>query len=176
MAIFEQGWPRLEVQAADGTLAHRFPGLHEAPGFAGHLRHGLEELPKQGEAPSWSALHELARDYDGARADETAGRFAGAYRAFLELSREPVTGSLPRLALAGLERIARAAQSSLFAARERARDDPHAAEAVLAGSLASFAGTPYEQDLARVREHLRAHGTFPEIQGGPPLGGESSAH
>jgi hypothetical protein len=139
--------------------------MHEAPGLLGHLQQSLEALPPDGQAPSWGTLHELAREYDLARAEELAGRFDAAYRGFREVSREPVAGSLPRLALAGLRRIALAAQGALFEARDRARADPAAAEAALAGSLARFAGTPYERDLAAVREHLRSYRSFPELSG-----------
>lgn len=160
LRLFESGWPRWEIHSAAGALEAEFHGVHEAPEFIATFQRELERL-SQPAPPSWESVRRGSSEYLAARAAEHQGHFADAERTYAALSRSNMPRALGEAARAGLARIAFEAHRSLIAARDSA--DPAAA---LERALSSFASTAFESDLARVRQALREHGSFPELHGG----------
>ena len=104
----------------------------------------------------WTALRRAALQLELAEAEPSAAnRFA--------LWKRAAAGPgdlLPRAARRELAAMERAAQQALLAARDA---EPPRARKILDDAAARLAGTPWGEDLRRVRDSLAEHGAFPRL-------------
>ena len=163
-----QGWPWFATLDRSGALRreHAFPLTGVPPSgsaVAEELKAAYESLPASDRVrpASWDDVHAAARALRAAD-DETdpAARRAG----WLAVLARHVEGPLSDRARALLAEDSRAAREALEGARETAaKEGAKAATARLDADLPRFQGTPYADDLRRVRNRLVRDGVFPPV-------------
>jgi len=153
------GWPVFLVDDPGGERLSVMTGFHGAPEVArwlGRVSAGLRE-GKRFRFADWRTLRDAARKLQRA---ERAGP-AERLRLWQDVERDLPGEPLGEVARASRLQMEAAAQAALFAARaaESARST-----AILDAAAHELEGTPYAADLARVAEHVRRYGSFPEIE------------
>lgn len=163
---FRKGWPWFVALDTSGARRreHAFPLTGTPPNaseVADELKAAYGALPPSDRTrpPPWDDVHAAARALR--RADDDADP-AARRAAWTSASRVP--GPLGERARSLLAEDAKGARDALEAARETAaKEGAPAAVRRLDADLRRFAGTPYADDLRRVRDRLARDGAFPPV-------------
>jgi len=149
------GWPLFDLLDADGKRTDGFKGLVPAAKVAAWLEKRAPSAP-----PDWEGLRGAARRLEEAEAaEDPAARFA-LYRQVA--AADNVLGKVAQARIAAMQKEA---QDALFAARDDAsRLGTAAAADRLGAATGSLRGTPYADDLEKVRASLGKNGSFPELK------------
>ncbi len=150
-----EGWPLFDLLDADGKRMDGFKGMQQAATVAKWL-----EQHAPAARPDWEGLRGAAKRLEEAEAAEEPALRLALYRQVA--AADNVLGHVARAHIAAMEKEA---QDALFAARDDAgRLGTAAAADRLGAAAASLRGTPYADDLERVRASLGKHGSFPELK------------
>jgi hypothetical protein len=167
-ALTGNRWPAFAAFDTSGALRreHGFPltGVPpDANAVADELKAAYAALPASDRSrpPSWDDLHAAARALRDADDEEDP---AARRAAWLSVLKRRVEGPLADRARALLAQDSKAAREALEAARGiAAKEGAAAARARIDADLPRFAGTPYADDLRRVRDRLERDGAFPPV-------------
>jgi hypothetical protein len=158
-----EGWPWLGALDADGQTILAFPGVRGPADFSDSMR---EAAKRAGPTPfAWERLNELRRRLEEADRAFRAEDLAAARDAYLALAADETAGVFREAGKYGVDRIGMQAYKALTVARELAARKGGSDTAILTldGEIRRFAGSPYAEDLRKVRRHLQSTGRFPRL-------------
>ncbi len=155
--LFREGWPRLQLETADGKVLRTFHGARGAAPLAREL--ALATASSTARPMAWDELEtQLTRHTLG----NAAGRADELGRAWSALASVEAPSQLAQHAATARRWIAAQAAQALRAARDTR--DAGAARDVLTRAVGRFADSPFADDFADLLARLDAEGRLPPIQ------------